>query len=186
MSEEKKDQQHNEKEKETEIPVENVDAKNSKNEKSAKKKSEADAQDYLNHLKRLQAEFTNYKARVDKERVALYDLAKSDLIAKILPVIDDLDRMIDHHEEDKTCEVNAIQLIVQKFKKTLTDEGLEEIECEGQPFNPEIHEALGVAETDEDKDGIILQEWQKGYKYGDRLVRASRVQVGKYTEKKDN
>lgn len=183
--EEIKEQQKNEQENETDIPVENLDARGEK-ENEKQEDTDKDAQDYLDHLKRLQAEFKNYKTRVEKERVALYDLAKSDLISKILPVIDDLDRMIEHHQEDKTCEVDAIQLIVQKFKKTLTDEGLEEIECEGQPFNPEIHEALGIAETEKEKDGIILQEWQKGYKYGDRLVRASRVQVGKYTEKKDD
>ena len=65
----------------------------------------------------------------------------------------------------------------------LRDEGLEVIETANQPFNPECHEAVGVEETGREQDGMVVEEWQKGYKFKERLLRPSRVKVGQYTGK---
>lgn len=172
-------------EEDNEVPVNIKDTKEEKKEET-EPSSEEKGNEYLLHLQRLQAEFTNYRNRIEKERIALYQLAKGDLVGKLLAVIDDLERMIEHHQEDKQCELEGIQLIYQKFKKTLMEEGLTEIQCEGQPFNPELHEAVGVVQTDKDNDGVVMQEWQKGYQFAEKMLRPSRVQVGKYIEEKSD
>ncbi len=173
----------NQNKEDNEVPV---DIKDSQEEKKEDSESSPDENEYLLHLQRLQAEFNNYRNRVEKERVAMYNLAKGEVIGKLLAVMDDLERMIEHHQEDKQCELEGVQLIYQKFKKTLVDEGLTEIDCVDQPFDPELHEAVGVLKTDEEKDGIVMQEWQKGYQFAEKMLRPSRVQVGKYIEEQSD
>lgn len=135
--------------------------------------------DCLEQLQRLQAEFSNYKKRVEKEKEGLYELAKGDLILKLLPVLDDFHRMIDHHEKHDQIECEGIQLIFNKMKKMFKDEGLEEIQSVGEPFDPDLHEAVGIEKTHEDQENRVLEEWQKGYRFQGRLLRPSRVKVGK-------
>jgi len=139
-----------------------------------------DENGYIEHLQRLQAEFDNYRRRVDKERESMYAMAKGDLIQKILSVVDDLERMLDHHPEDEH-RTEGVRLIFKNLTKVLSDEGLEEVPSLGMPFDPEVHEAVGVEETGADQDGMVVEEWQKGYRFGSRLLRPSRVKVGKYT-----
>ncbi len=139
-----------------------------------------DENGYVEHLQRLQAEFDNYRRRVDKERESMFAMAKGDLIQKILSVVDDLERMLDHHPEDGH-RTDGVRLIFKNLTKILSDEGLEEVPSLGMPFDPEVHEAVGVEETGEDQDGMVVEEWQKGYRFGSRLLRPSRVKVGKYT-----
>jgi len=140
--------------------------------------------DYSEKLQRLQAEFLNYKRRVEKEKDEIGQFSKGNLILSILPVVDDIERMIDHHENDETVTVESVRLIYQKLIKILSDEGLESIDSEGADFDPECHEALGIAEVEKELDHKVLEEWQKGYRFKDRLIRPSRVQVGKYTPKR--
>jgi molecular chaperone GrpE len=130
-------------------------------------------------LQRLQAEFLNYKRRVEREKEEIGSFARGNLIRSILPVLDDLGRLIDHHGDDDSVAVESVQLILQKFNKILTDEGLEVIESCDAEFDPEIHEALSVEAVPIEKDGKILEEWEKGYRYHGRLLRPSRVKVGK-------
>lgn len=134
-------------------------------------------------LQRLQAEFINYKNRVTRERETDFSNAKGLLVTKILPVLDDFERMIDHHQVDRSCDVEGVTLIFQKLKKVLYEENLEEIQAVGQHFDPEFHEAVGVHETDVEQDGLVIEEWQKGYRLGKKLLRPSRVKVGKFTDK---
>jgi len=166
------------------IPIEDDNEKD-QNEESFKPsettKKQVEETDYDDQLKRLQAEFLNYKRRVEKEKDEIGSFSKGNLILSILPVVDDFERMIDHHENDDTVTIESIQLIYQKLSKTLKDEGLEPIESYGADFNPETHEALSVQEVDVDQDGKIVEEWQKGYLFKERLLRPSRVKVGKYT-----
>ena len=139
--------------------------------------------DYLDQLQRLQAEFTNFRKRTEKEKENLANFVRGNFIQSLLPVMDDLDLMIQHHQKDKAIPFDGIELIVQKFHKVLTDQGLETVEALGEVFNPEMHEALAVEETDEaDADDIIIEEWQKGYKFHEQLIRPSRVKVNRYVE----
>ena len=151
-------------------------------EKNQNDSLEAELKDQIH---RLQAEFSNYKKRTQKERETDYTHAKGLLTFKLLPILDDLERMIDHHQVDRSCDVEGVALIFQNLKKVLIEENLEEIAAVGQPFDPEIHEAVGVHETSKEQDGIVIEEWQKGYRFGGRLLRPSSVKVGQYktTEK---
>ncbi len=136
----------------------------------------------LEQLQRLQAEFSNYKKRTEKERDQLYLLAKGDMILKILPVLDDFERMFAHHENHDQIQCEGIKLIVNKLKKILAEEGLEEIQPVGKQFDPDLHEAVGIEHTDEKHENLVLEEWRKGYQYQGKLLRPSHVKVGKYIE----
>jgi molecular chaperone GrpE len=140
---------------------------------------QTDTDVYRDQLQRLQAEFLNYKRRVEKEKEEIGSFARGNLIRAVLPVLDDLGRLIDHHGDDESVAVESVRFILQKFNKILTDEGLEVIESSGADFDPQIHEALSVETVPEEKDGKILEEWEKGYRYHGRLLRPSRVKVGK-------
>ena len=131
-------------------------------------KKDKQENDYLEQLQRLQAEFSNYRKRVEKERSDIYTYAKGDLITLLLPILDDFERMNSHHEESD-IDHEGLQLIFQKLQKILFDEGVEIIPTDGEIFNPEYHEAIGVENVDEENDGIVCEEWQKGYRYKERL-----------------
>ncbi len=168
------------------IPVSDSDI--SEDEEQSEKPSEINEKERsietgsLDQLQRLQAEFSNYKKRIEKERDQLYLLAKGDMILKILPVLDDFERMLAHHENRDPIQCESIKLIVNKLKKILGDEGLEEIQPVGKQFDPDLHEAVGVEQTDEKRENIVLEEWRKGYQYQGRLLRPSHVKVGKYLQ----
>jgi molecular chaperone GrpE len=157
--------------------------KEEREEKGLQTDEEAKTVEYLDHLQRLKAEFDNYRKRVEKERETLYTQAKTDMIRNLLSVMDDLERMLNHHRDDSPCPTEGIRLIYQNFRKVLTSEGLEEIKAINEDFNPELHEAVSVEETSLDLDGKVLEEWQKGYCVAGKLVRPSKVKVGKFIEK---
>ena len=158
---------------ESEIPTADAD----------KKVPSAPESDYLEQLQRLQAEFDNYRKRTAKEQELLYPMAKGDLILKLLPVLDDLERLVGHLTGDTQSGLDGVHLILKNLKKILMDEGLEVIPTVGEEFDPHLHEAVGVEETDEKQDGIVVEEWMKGYRFGGRLLRPSRVKVGIYSGK---
>ena len=175
--------------KKIEIPIEtdqDQDVEEDLHEPSNSPSSQEEEIDYADRLKRLQAEFLNYKRRVEKEKDEIGQFSKGNLVLSILPAVDDFERLIDHHENDDTVTVESIRLIYQKLIKALGDEGLQAIDSEGADFNPECHEALSVEEVREDQDNKVLEEWQKGYRFKDRLIRPSRVKVGKYTPSNNN
>jgi molecular chaperone GrpE len=147
------------------------------------REAEEKAVEYLDQLKRLQAEFSNYRKRMEKEKESLRDWLHGQMLLDLLPILDDLERLLKSHESDNQIDIDGVRLIQQKFQKTLKDRGLQEIETVGREFNPELHEAVGVEMTDPDMAGMVLEEWQKGYKIGERLLRPSRVKVGKTEEK---
>ena len=166
------------------IPVSGAEEKTVSTKKSDKESSVKDEDNpYFDQLQRLQAEFANYRRRIDEERKSLFSIAKSELVSKLLPVLDDLERMIQHQNGDCEINIQGVRLIYQNLKKALSEEGLEEIPAKDEIFDPEIHEAVGVEETDEDRDGIVVEEWQKGYRFGERMIRPSRVKVGRHVQK---
>ncbi|HDP98035.1 MAG TPA: nucleotide exchange factor GrpE [bacterium] len=134
---------------------------------------------YRERLMRLQAEFANYKKRVANERVELSDLFRSQIIAKLLPVLDDFDRLIEHSDGDTQGVSNGIKLIHQNLKFTLEAQGLSQIKSVGEQFDPNYHEAL-LVENDETKpDGVVVEEWRKGYLFKEKLLRPAQVKVNK-------
>ena len=156
---------------------------NNKNiEKEATERGEGNK--YLGQLQRLQAEFMNYKKRVERERLELSDLFKSELAGSLLPVIDDFDRMLNHSDYENSEFLNGVKLIYQKLFEALKEQGLKPIEAVGQKFDPCFHEAVLTEKSENGEDEIVTEEWRKGYLFNDRLLRPAQVKVLK-SEKVD-
>ena len=128
---------------------------------------------------RLLAEFDNYKRRTQEERGKLFKYAGEDLAKAILPILDDLHRTMESDGKGKARSIlEGIELIVAKLDKTLEDQGIVPFDSVGQDFDPELHEAL-MSEKSDKGDNIILKEFEKGYKYNDKILRHSKVVVSK-------
>ena len=127
------------------------------------------------------AEFDNYRKRTMKEKADLIKSAAEKVMVAELPIVDDMDRALDNMEKgmDADACIEGFKLIAQKFKNTLTQQGLEKIETEGQDFDTDFHEAIALipAPTEELK-GKILDCVQAGYKLGDKVIRHAKVAVG--------
>jgi molecular chaperone GrpE len=136
------------------------------------------AEKYLANWQRAQADFVNFKRRTEQERAELNNFANSTLVLNLLPVLDDLERALEHANEDVegSAWVDGIKLIYKKLKTTLEAQGLEEIEAEGEDFDPNVHEAVMAVEGEE---GKVIEETQKGYKMRNRVIRPTKVKVGK-------
>ena len=137
---------------------------------------EAERDEYLNDLKRVAAEFENYRKRVSRDQQSLVARAHERLVKELLPVLDDLERALaaaEEHEEAKLEE--GVQLVHRELKAALDREGLAEIETDGV-FDPHVHEAL-LSQASEAEEGSVLEVLQKGYKLGDRVLRPARVVV---------
>lgn len=145
-----------------------------------------DKNKYLDQLLRLQAEFTNYKKRVEREKLELSDFFKSELVGSLLPVIDDFERMLDHTNDDDNEFLKGIKLIYQKLMEILEKEGLRPIQSIGQKFDPSFHEALIIEPGTDGEDEIIVEEWRKGYLFNDRLLRPAQVKVLKTEKANEN
>jgi molecular chaperone GrpE len=136
------------------------------------------AEEYLSDLRRVAADFDNYRKRMARDAQAQATRATESLVGELLPVLDNLERALDaseHHEEAKVAE--GVQLVRQQLVGLLESRGLTEIEAEpGAPFDPHVHEALSQ-QPSEHPEGCIAEVWQRGYRLGDRVVRAARVVV---------
>ena len=141
----------------------------------------AKAEDYLNNWQRSQADFINYKKRIEQERNEMVKLANATLTLNLLPVLDDLERALDNVTPKLAgfTWVDGIGLIYRKLQAILEAHGLTEIKALGQPFDPNLHEAVLYGDGEE---GKVIEELQKGYKLHDRVLRPSMVKVGKGKE----
>lgn len=127
-------------------------------------------------IKRLIAEFENFKKRSSKERENLYNSVMGDIVTSFLPIIDNLEKAVEVKTDDKEYR-QGIELVLKQFKDVLASNGVKEIETVGQTFNPELHEAI-TSVTDENL-GIqeIKEEYRKGYMIGNKVIRHSLVVV---------
>jgi molecular chaperone GrpE len=138
--------------------------------------AEAKAQEHLDDLKRLAAEFENYKKRAVREQAALSARATEGLVKELLPIIDDLERALEAAEEHEEAKLEeGVRLVHRQLASVLEHEGLAEIETNGK-FDPHVHEAL-LAQPSEADEGSVIEVLQKGYKLGDRVLRPARVVV---------
>jgi len=135
------------------------------------------AEDYLANWQRAQADFINYKRRTELERQDFNRFANANLILSLLPALDDLERALSSIPPKlaKHSWVDGIRLVERKFKSSLETQGLTQLKALGEPFDPNFHEAL---RQDKGKEGIIVEEFQKGYMLGDRVLRPAKVVVG--------
>ena len=139
--------------------------------------AEAAAEQHLDHLQRLAAEFDNYRKRAARDQEALVARAHERLVQELLPVLDDLERALEAAEQHEEAKLeDGVRLVHRALADVLRKEGVEEIET-GGAFDPHVHEAL-LAQPGEGVDaGHVLQVLQKGYRLGDRVVRPARVIV---------
>jgi molecular chaperone GrpE len=127
------------------------------------------------------AEFENYKKRTSRERIELFKTASQELMTSLLPIMDDFDRGLSEIKKVKDKELlKGMQLINDKFKNTLTQKGLTEIEVkEGDDFDAEIHEAITQIPAPSDKlKGKVIDAVEKGYKLGEKIIRYPKVVIG--------
>ncbi len=133
--------------------------------------------EYLDKLKYLQAEFENYRKGAEKERENIVKRASEGLILKLLEVYESLEKALENSKDEKGPLYEGVEMIYLEFNKVLKKEGMSEIKAVGEKFDPFKHEALKV-EKDETKDpNTIVEEYQKGYMVGDRVLRYSKVKV---------
>jgi molecular chaperone GrpE len=137
---------------------------------------EKERDEYLNDLRRVAAEFENYRKRVARDQESLAARAHERLVKELLPVLDDLERALEaasEHQEAKLEE--GVRLVHRELREALAKEGLVEIETNGR-FDPHVHEAL-LSQPSEEDDGAVLEVLQKGYRLGDRVLRPARVVI---------
>ncbi len=125
------------------------------------------------------AEFENYKRRTENDQLNLLKYAAESLIVKLLPTIDDLERSLEHMTEETDVQKikEGIQLVYNKFIKTLDDQGVKKIESIGKPFSVEFHEALMQRADDSVPPHTVIDELETGYMYKDRVIRHAKVIV---------
>lgn len=141
--------------------------------------------EFLASWQRAQADFVNYKRRVEQERSEFNSYANTNLILSILPVLDDLERAIQAMPEkvSKSEWGEGIKLVEHKFKTILQGQGVIPMISVGEVFDPNIHEAL---RQEKGEEGIILEEFQRGYMMGERVIRPAKVVVGNGEEEENN
>ena len=139
--------------------------------------AEAEARDYLDDLRRLQAEFDNYRKRMMKEQTAMGARATARLIERLLPVLDNFDRALQHGNDD-----TGVELVYKELRAALEAEGLSEIEAEGRPFDPMVHEAVESVEEPDLVEPVVRTVYRRGYRLGDQVLRAAMVGVARPVE----
>jgi len=146
---------------------------------------EKESKENYERLLRTAADFENYKKRAAREKEDWTKFANEDLIRAILPFIDNLERAVNHAQKvvDTGVLIEGVRLTLQQLLQALNKFGLSSFESVGKPFDPAIHEAMLVVETDKHEPNQVVEEFQKGYLLNDRLLRPATVSVSKPPEK---
>ena len=155
---------------------ENKTEKEEVNETGELAKTKQELEETTDWLKRIMAEFENYKKRSSKEKEMLYNSILSDIISSFLPVIDNLEKAAEAKTEDENYK-QGLELVLKQFKDVLTKFGVEEIKTVGETFDPEVHEAVSSVQDETKGEKEIVQEFRKGYKIGTKVIRHSMVIV---------
>ena len=127
-------------------------------------------------LKRVAAEFDNYKKRSSKERESMHSSILADIVANFLPIIDNLEKAVEIKTEDEGYK-QGIELVLKQFKDVLTANGVQAIETVGKTFDPELHEAVSSVVDENLGEKEIKEEYRKGYIIGNKVIRHSMVIV---------
>ena len=190
------DQEYKENEMEKDIPNQEVeseniegvndlaeDSENTENEpvESENELLKAEVEKERNNFLRLFAEFENYKKRTSKERIELFSTANKELMTVLLPILDDFERGLKEIEKSSDdALMQGMQLIYNKFKNTLSQKGLKEMEVkQGDTFDAEIHEAIAQIPAPSKKlKGKIIETVEKGYKLGETIIRYPKIVLG--------
>lgn len=176
----------------TQAQKENTDAENPKEASQSSESQSADgidtkkkdAKDALieelqDKVKRQMAEFDNFRKRTEKEKSSMFEMGASDIIKKLLPIVDNFERGFNSisEEERETPFAKGMDMVYKQTMKMLEDSDVKPIEALGMEFNPELHNAVMHVEDDSVGDGIIVEEFEKGYTYRETVIRHSMVKV---------
>ena len=168
MEEDKKEKLKNEEEKK--IEQENCREDNEIN------KIKVELEETTDRLKRLMAEFDNFKKRSSKERESLYNSLLADITSSFLPVLDNLEKAVNSTTADENYK-QGVELVLKQFIDVLSSVGVKEIETVGTTFDPELHEAVSSVEDKELGEKEIKEVFRKGYKIGNKVIRHAMVVV---------
>jgi molecular chaperone GrpE len=141
-------------------------------------KTKAERDTLLDRLARMQAEFENARRRAAKEQQDFRDFATVDAIKPLLPVVDNFERALQAKSEPADFRT-GVELIYKQLQDALTKLGVRAIATKGEQFDPHVHEAIEMVETPDAADHEVVEEWQRGYKFKDRLLRPAMVKVAK-------
>lgn len=137
---------------------------------------EKELEETTDRLKRIMAEFENYKKRSSKERENLYTSIQGDIVESFLPIIDNLEKAVDANTEDINYK-QGVELVLKQFMDTLKKIGVEPIPTVGTTFDPEFHDAVSSVQDENLGEKEIKEEYRKGYKIGTRVIRHAMVVV---------
>src|SRR5215469_1466080 len=141
-------------------------------------KLKAERETLVDRLARMQAEFENARRRAAKEQQDFRDFATVDAIKSLLPVVDNFERALQAKSEPADFRT-GVELIYKQLQDVLTKLGVRAIAAKGEQFDPHVHEAIEMVETPDAADHEVVEEWQRGYKFKDRLLRPAMVKVAK-------
>ena len=147
-------------------------------------KNKKQCAEYYNQLLRLQADFENYRKRVEKEKPELIKWGKAEILMKLMPLYDLLLAAHLHINNNKDAGgsgdvLKGLEMIFKEFTKVFEAEGIRPMEPVGKPYDPMASEILGVVEGTDENDGLVTEELQKGFYYGDKILRPARVKIAK-------
>lgn len=139
--------------------------------------AESRAAEYLEGWQRAQAEFANYKRRLERDNAMFREVARGDVIKRFLPAVDDLERALANRPAAEDPWVGGIELVYRKLLGILEAEGLKQIEAQGKAFDPNLHEAISHEHNEDFQSGQVIEVVQQGYMLGDRVIRHAMVRV---------
>ncbi len=135
---------------------------------------------------RTQAEAENFRKRMRREKDEFARFAREGFVRDLLPVKDNLERALLHADEEPEAIVAGVKLTLEQFDSTFKSMGVECVECQGQAFDPELHEAMSQVDSDEHEPNTVVGELQKGYQLNGRLLRPAMVTVAKAKSKDES
>ena len=136
-------------------------------------------QELNNRVLRLQADFENFKRRTRQEREELLQYANFEFVKKLLPIVDNFQRALEAQDAQEEKFAKGVTMIYKQLVDVLEKEGIKQIECFGNEFDPNLHDAVMHEESEDFEDNTIILELQKGYLYKDKLLRPAMVKVCK-------
>ncbi|MCD7905081.1 MAG: nucleotide exchange factor GrpE [Clostridiales bacterium] len=146
-------------------------------EPSREKQLEAKAAELNDRLLRSLAEFDNYRKRTTLEKAAMYSAGAADTAEKLLSVLDNFERALSSEQDKESSLYKGVEIIFKQMNEAFKTIGVTEIEAEGKPFDPNLHNAVMHIEDENLGENVVSQVLQKGYKYNDKVIRPAMVQV---------
>jgi len=156
---------------------ERADKKPFKKKDKKKDKKDEQIEQLTDRVTRQMAEFENFRRRTEQEKSQMFNMGAKNIIEKILPVVDNFERGLATVEEGADPFSDGMLMIYKQMLTTLEEAGVKPIEAVGQEFNPDFHNAVMHVEDEEVGENVVVEEFQKGYMFGDTVVRHSMVKV---------